>query len=351
MKILKYLFFILLIGIIGFTIYVATLDGDFHVKENLTIEAPREMLFDEVNNYETWKEWALMAEENPNLIVDYSDKRKGEGAEYTWKTDDIQGKITTTKVIPGKTIEQKAVIKTSAGEAVRQIYWNFENTEEGTKITWEIKGEQSFMEKAYSLTRDNTISERLQTMMKTGLGHLSQNLKAAMDEFSVNVDGLTQHSGGFYMYMTTASRNSPKVLNEKIERIIAQVHHYMEENHITLSGPPMTVYNQIDEQNGTVIISSGISTSNRIIPSPESEVLCGFLPSQNVLKTTLRGNYKYLPKAWEAARRYLTQNGFEIPENAEPFEVYARNPGDSQNPAEWVTELYIPIQESEKLNP
>jgi effector-binding domain-containing protein len=343
MKLLKYLFFILLIGIIGFTIYVATLDGDFHVEESLTVEAPPEMLFDEVNNYETWSDWAPWAEKFPNMIVDYPGKTAGEGAQYSWKTENMQGNMTTTKVVPGKTIEQKAVYNTPVGESTHQVYWNFEETENGTKITWGIKGDQGFMEKAYGLTQDSTMTEKLRPMMKAGLENLSTNVKKAMEEYSINVDGLTQHSGGFYMYMTTASRNAPKALSAKIGRILPQVHLYMEENQIAMTGSPMTVYNQIDEQNGTVIISCGIPTSNRIITTPESEVLCGFLPSQNAIKTTLRGNYKHLPEAWEAAKSYIAENGYAMPGNAQPFEVYVTDPGETQNPAEWVTEVYIPV--------
>lgn len=345
MKILKYLFFILLIGIIGFAIYVATLDGKFHVEESLTVKAPREMLFREVNNYETWNDWTPWAKKFPNLIVDYPEKTSGEGAGYSWKTDKMQGNVTTTKVVPGKKIEQKAVYNTAVGESTHFVYWDFGNVGDSVKITWGIKGEQDFWEKAYGLTQDSTLTQKLRPMMESGLENLSQKIRKEMEKYSINVSGITQHSGGFYMYMTTASRNTGKALSTKTRRILPQVQSYMEKNQIAMAGPPMTVYNQIDEQNGTVIISCGIPVSNRIITTPQSEVLCGFLPSQNVIKTTLKGNYEHLPEAWDAAKNYIAENGYEMPANAEPIEVYVIGPDETKNPAEWVTEVYIPVVE------
>ncbi len=344
MKFLKYLFFLILIAIIGFSLYIATLDGTFQVEESKVIQAPSEMFFDEVNNYKTWEKWGPWAKNDPTMIVTYSEKTSGEGAGYSWKSDRMNGSMETTKVIPGKSIEQGIVFNTPLGESERQVYWLFEDVEQGTKITWGMKGERHFWEKAYQLTQDSTTTEMIRPMLKTGLNNLEGFVKKAMEVYEISVDGTTEYGGGFYMYMSTASRNTGKALEAKMDKIIPYVSLYMKQNNITITGSPMTVYNNFDPRNGTVIISAGIPTSSRIITPEESEVLCGFLPTQKVVKATLKGNYDHLQEAWAEIKKFMMENEYEMNEEANPFEVYITGPEEVANPAERVTEVYIPIK-------
>ena len=55
MKILKYLFFLLLIVIIGAAVYFGTKDGKFNVAATKTIEAPVDLIFEQVNDYKNWQ--------------------------------------------------------------------------------------------------------------------------------------------------------------------------------------------------------------------------------------------------------------------------------------------------------
>ncbi|HET8838975.1 MAG TPA: GyrI-like domain-containing protein [Flavobacteriaceae bacterium] len=344
MKFLKYLFFLILIAIIGFSLYIATLSGDYQVEESKVVQAPLEMLFDDVNNYKTWEKWGPWTKNNTEMIVTYTEKTSGEGAGYSWKSDQMEGSIKTTEVIPGNSIEQEVVFKTPLGEAKSEVYWLFETKENGTEITWGMKGEQQFWEKAYELTQDSTRTEMIRPMLKNGLNNLAAFVKKAMEVYEISVDGTTMHSGGYYMYMTTASRNTGKALETKVQKIIPHVSLYMKQNNIPIAGAPMTVYNNFDEQNATVIISVGIPTSSRIITPEQSEVLCGFLPNQKVVKATLKGNYDHLPEAWAAAKNYILENGYEMNKASNPFEVYLVNPDEVHNPAEWITEVYLPIK-------
>lgn len=344
MKFLKYLFFLLLISIIGLCLYIATLEGSFQVEESKLIQAPSEMLFDEVNNLETWEKWSPWTKMDSTMIITYAEKTLGEGAGYSWKSDKMNGSIATTKVIPGNSINQEIIFNTPLGESQSHVYWKFEKMENGTKVTWGMKGEQRFWEKAYQLTQDSTASQRIRPMLQAGLTNLEAFVKKAMEEFQINVDGETTHGGGFYMYMTTASRNTPNALDVKIKKILPYVSLYMKQNNIQITGAPMTVYNHFDPQSGTVIISSGLPTSSRIITPEASEVLCGLLPTQRVIKTTLKGNYDHLSQAWAKAKKYILANEYEINEEANPFEVYITGPLEIANPAEWVTEIYIPVK-------
>ena len=352
MKIFKYIFLLFLIAIIGGSIYIATLDGDYQIEESKIIDAPPSLLFKEVNNYKNWEVWGPWRKEDPNMVVTYNQKTTGVGAGYSWQGDTAEdGNIITTDVIPNKEIHQEVTIKNPLSESKSNIYWNFEPIENGkTKLVWGVKADKSFWDKAYSLTQKEKPTEIWKPYLNKGLTSIDTIVTNKMKAYDINVDGITQHSGGFYMYTTTASKNNSKMLSAKMGEMLPSVLQFMESNNIAVSGSPMTVYKEVDEQNNTVIISSGIPTNSKVVTPLDSNILCGFMDSQQVLKTTLKGNYNNLAQTWMVAEDYIKNHNIEKTPNAEPFEIYITDPEKYPNPADWVTELYIPVQQQNEAS-
>lgn len=340
MKILKYVFFLLLIVFIAGSIYIATKNGDYQMERTSTINAPVSLIYDEVNDFENWGNWSLWNQED--VILDYSEETKGTGPTISWKSEEIgDGSITTKEAIPYSSITQQLNLETSIGQANSNIYWNFEEVENGTKVTWGIKGNLSFKEKLAFFIQDNNFSELFKPIFEQGLIDLENNIVRKMEEYTINVDGTTQHGGGYYMYLTTSAK-----INEvytRAAKMIGQVRLYMEENNISIDGNPFIIYNQRNETNRTSIFSAAIPTPSLVVTPSGSPVLNGFLAPQKVVKTTLKGNYKNATEAWETTYRYIIENDLAVNPNGEPFEVFVAGPEEEENPANWVTEIYIPV--------
>lgn len=349
MKILKYLFFLILIAIIAGAIYVATKDGSYHIEESTIIEAPVSVVFDEVNNYDTWENWGPWTNEEEKNVILYSQKEQGEGAGFSWKNEDFgDGTITTTKVIPNSSIEQDLVFDSGLSESKSDIYWKFEEVEEGTEVTWGVKGNQTFMEKLAAVIENEEISDIIKPKLEPVLKDLEEEVLEKMEAYAISVDGTTSHGGGFYMYTTAASK-VPQI-QEEWQEMYSTVAQYMETNNITKLGNPFVLYNQIDESNNSAIYSVGIFTPSLVITPNESPVLNGMMPVQKVVKTTLKGDYKYLPEAWEEANKYIQDNELQIDEASSPFVVYQTGIEDTPNPAEWFTEIYVPLLQDPVIN-
>ncbi|MBT8319695.1 MAG: GyrI-like domain-containing protein, partial [Gramella sp.] len=214
-------------------------------------------------------------------------------------------------------------------------------------VTWGMKGEQSFMEKAAFLFQDESLNDMMQPMFKKGLDNLQEVLREKMETYSVNIDGITQHGGGYYMYVTTASKISQ--VSDRMPDMINQVTNYMSENNIEQVGNPFVLYNQWNEDAGTAIYSAAHFTPSEVIVPAESNVLTGYMPNQRTLKTTLKGDYVNLKEAWDKAYNYLQENGLAAAGNSQAFEVYVTGPKDNANPAKWITHIYIPLQMEKPL--
>ena len=68
------------------------------------------------------------------------------------------------------------------------------------------------------------------------------------------------------------------------------------------------------------------------------------MEKQKMVKTTLKGNYTNLKAAWTKAMQYIEDNQLEQMGTAAPLEIYANDPQVVPNPADWITEIYIPIK-------
>ncbi|SHJ11421.1 effector-binding domain-containing protein [Mesonia phycicola] len=350
MKIFKYIFFLLLIIIIGGSIYIATLDGNYQIEETKVVKAPVTMVFNEINDFKNWEKWSSWANEDNNTVFNYTEKTKGEGASLDWVSEDFEdGKIQTIEVIPNKSIHQEITLKMPFSESTSTLYWLFETIDGSTKVTWGIEGERSFFDKILLLIQNKSIPKELQPKFKQSLTNLDKAIALKMKQYNINIDGITEYASGYYMYITTASKNTPEALSNKMNNIFPEVANFMQKNNIKMSGHPLTIYNEINEANGTVIISCGIPTPVNIDTPEDSMVFCSFLPNTKAIKATLKGNYSNLPEAWSQLTTYLEKTDFEKNTEINSFEVYITDPETEPNPANWETEIYIPIQQREKL--
>ena len=339
MKILKYLLFLILLIFIGAAIYFGTKDGSYNIEDSMVIPAPPEVVFDKVNDLKSWETWGPWKKDN-NITFTYAEKSSGEGASYSWQGDK-NGSLTTTKVIPNKEILQDLSMETPRGEKQSKVSWNFEEMDGGTKVTWTIKGEHSMMDKAYYSIKDFNFPSEMHQMKKEALVGISQEVVEDMKKYSINVDGVTSYGGGYYMYTTSVAKESE--LEEKTKPMMHMVMDFVTNNKLNMAGNPFSIYNEIDTVNGTVIFSTGVPVKERVITPDGSPVVCGFMDAVSAVKISLKGSYEHLPEAYMKGREYIRKEGLEIDPNAKLFEVYLTDPEEVVNPANWLTEVYIPI--------
>ena len=346
MKILKYLFFLILVVVIGGAIYFGTQDGSYAVAESKIINAPASVIYNNVNDFKNWQSWGPWMEIDPEIKINYAEKTVGEGGSYSWNSDNMEvgdGSMTTLKVIPNKEIEQTITFNTPIGDSNSDVMWSFEPTENPaqTKVTWGMKGEQSLLEKVFMAFSDDDLETGISEMFQAGLNSLDGVVTKEMQQYVISEGSIAQYGGGFYMYNTTAAKMEEVGL--KMGPLMGQVMGFMQEQNIKQAGAPFTIYNQINQNQNSVIFSAAIPVKERINTPVGSPVLNDYMEPVTAVKITLKGDYKNLQEAYAKGQQFLSQNGYNPHPNVKMFEVYTTDPGEVPNPAEWITEVYIPI--------
>lgn len=302
----------LLIAIIGMSIYVAVQPNSFEVIERTTIKAPTEVVYEAVSDTTT---------------IDLS---------AFWKKSET---LKSTSNIPADSIQQTFTsnrIKSSL------LSWNLESNPDGfTTVTRTLNAKRlSFLTKAKVVLFGGQKDDIAQ-QFKDDLRALNSRVIKSMDVYTIDVKGVTEYGGGFYMYETTSSTSSNKQNAMKAQ--FQEINTFMKAHNITASGMPFTMYLEMNLENGNVIMSNAIPVSEKIIVAEDSQVLCGYMERSDAIKVVLTGAYKNQNEAWEKARKYLKDYNLEASEMT-PFEVYKNDPSTLPNPAHWITEIYIPIQ-------
>lgn len=341
MKAFKLIVFLLLILIIGACTYVAVQPNNYEVVRTRTINAPATLIYDNIVEFRTWETWSSWIEKKPDTKITYPDQTKGVGGSYTWEDDDGIGNMKTIAATPSTYIEQSMQFEDYEPS---KVTWNFETTDDGkTKVNWTIKGDKvPFGFKLFAVFSGG-FDSMIGPDFERGLEKLDSLIVDSMTKFEVKIDGVTEYGGGFYVYKTTLAndQNISQVMGQQFGDIMG----YLIPNKITPIGMPFTIYHTDMSQPGNnVTMSQAMPIATKVNPPEDSNILCDYIPKTKVLKTTLKGNYSNLSKAWEQTMKHISENNLEQ-SDIKPFEIYTNDPGDFSNPADWITEIYIPLVE------
>ena len=174
-----------------------------------------------------------------------------------------------------------------------------------------------------------------------GLEKLDSIVTKEIRQYNIEVNGVTEHSGGYYLYNTTSCRMED--FDKKMQEMFPKVGQFVAKNNITVSGSAFVIYHKWDEENNTVMFSCAIPTPNRVVTT-SGDILTGQLEPFKAVKTTLKGDYSNLKEAWDKGMKYIEQYNLEFDENGVALESYVTDPMNEPNPAKWITEIYMPIK-------
>ena len=338
MKAIKYLFLLILIFIIGFAIYIAVQPNSFHVERTRTMQAPSSVVYENVIDFKNWEAWSSWVEENPETKITLSDKTNGIGGSYAWEDEDGIGTMKTIDAKLNRSITQEMQF---ADFPINEVNWLFKSNDDGTtNVTWTIDGKDlPFGFKAFTSVMGG-MEKLIGPHYERGLEMLDSILVVDMKKYSVKVEGVTQHGGGFYLYNTTSCRMSD--FKNKMQEMLPKVGGYAISNNIALAGKPFVIYHKWDPENDAVMFSCCIPTTSKIA-SEEADIITGQLEPFKTVKTVLKGDYENLQEAWGKTMTYIESNDLTQTVTGPMLESYVTDPIKNPNPADWITEIYIAI--------
>ncbi len=138
--------------LVALLVLIATRPATYRVERSVTVAAPAAVAFPYANDFKRFITWSPWQKLDPALETTFSGPKEGTGSVYEWQgNEDVgEGRMTIVESAPTEHVKYKLeFIKPFASVAATTI--SFAPEAGGTKVTWAMEGENSFVSKAFSL--------------------------------------------------------------------------------------------------------------------------------------------------------------------------------------------------------
>jgi effector-binding domain-containing protein len=336
MRILKYIFLLLLLSLVALSVFMATQKSDFTVERSRFINSPNPAVYNYVNDYKNWESIGSWMSEDPQIKATYPQKTIGTGASYSWEGKEGKGLVQTLFAKENDSISQK--MKYNGTSAT--LSWRFKDTLGGTKVNWRSTGKMSFLFKIYTALNGG-VDKVIGRMHEKSLTNLDKALDYEINTFSIKVNGLVKKPKTFYLGQSFTSEIAK--INKNFKIVIPKIEAFCKENTIFTNGKPFVIYHTYDAASGLAKISICIPIKNEIFISAGSDILSGKLEAFEGVKTTVTGDISHIKKGYDRTIQYVSKNQLEKNPVLSHIEIYTTDNADIKSPSKWVTEIYIPV--------
>ena len=148
----KKILILLVIVIAGLAGYVALQPDNFRIERRMTVNAPPQEVFAQVNDFHKWDDWSPWARLDPDAIVAFEGPRAGQGAVFKWAGNHKIGQGTMTLVAskPGEFVRVDVeFVKPFEGKSTSEFTFRPQGVR--TQVTWTSYGPMTFLSKAMCL--------------------------------------------------------------------------------------------------------------------------------------------------------------------------------------------------------
>lgn len=337
MRILKYLFLLLLLSLVALSIFVATQKGEFTVERSKIINSPKSSIYNYVNDTKNWQEWNSLAVEDSLIKINPSQSTIGIGSSLSWEGKEGNGDLQTISIKENDSIAQKMTFNGNSAN----VTMSFKDTLKGTKVTWKAKGEMGFLFKI--LTSFNGGAKKVfASMFEKSLANLDRKLDDEINNYTVKVNGWVKNPDVFYLAQTFNSDFSK--LNKNSGIVFSKITKFCKDNNIIISGKPFAIYHIYDTVKKVTKVSFCIPIKDTIHISEGSDISSKMLPGYQAVKTTLTGDYSHNKKALKEGAAFFHAKNLVPNTSFSHLEIYTIGKNEINNPSKWTTEIYFPIQ-------
>ena len=336
MRILKYIFLLIILGLLALFVFIATKDGKYSISESRIIALKTATLFEYVNDYKNWKDFFQFKSDSSSMQYTYPSNTSGVGSFFNWENGLNEGEIKTNYLKENDSI----ALKVNWNGNISESNITFKDTVGGTKISWNCNGKQDFSGKLVSFFNGG-IENQLRTNFQKSLAKLAIILTKEINTYTISVDQVVSLNKIYYIKRKSNSKLED--FNLKLRKEIPLILQFVKDNEVASFGSPFAVFETYKQSNPVLKYALGLPLKEKIYTTPESEITVDSIMPHQALKITLKGDYSHTNEAWDKGLEYIKKNNLEINTARNYREVYTKSRTDVNNPSQWITEIYIPV--------
>jgi len=168
-KILKWA----LIVVLAFTTFNWFISPDYKIERSIEINVPTYIVYEQVTDLHQWENWAIWWKQDTAMITNYSGEERGLGAKMIWTSDVVgDGDL---EIIECSSQGMKTKLAWGNGS------WHFEETENGTNVSWSMSGKMPFLMSFMTMFIEDMVAPDFEKGL-AGLKEVCESLLARSSE-------------------------------------------------------------------------------------------------------------------------------------------------------------------------
>jgi len=337
MKILKYL----VIGLVSLVVLVFIVSMFFsskiHAERSVTINAPVDVVFAQVNTLKNWPKWDPWMSKDPNAENTYEGPESGVGSIHKWKSKVREvgsGAMTLTSSVPNESLDFKLEFE---GRGSSMAGFKFKADGPNTMVTWSLDMDAGM----------NPIMRIMGSMMDKMIGPDFEkglnNLKELCEKMPKGIEtAMKVEETTTKDQMMLIVKDSCKIedIGKKLGSLYQEIGKVVGAQKLEMAGAPFAIYPKFDKAADQVVLEAGISVNKKA--EGKGAVKYMEMKSGKAAKVNYYGDYMKSEVAHNAIQDWVKANNKKI--IGAPWEVYVTDPMTEKDTAKWLTEIYYPIE-------
>jgi effector-binding domain-containing protein len=325
---------IILLGIIILLVLVGyLLPRKIHVERAISVKSPVQVIFDQVNVLENWKQWSPWNKLDTAMKISYEGK-SGKGASYSWQSSIKSvgsGTITITECKPGEFLALEMDFR-DRGKA--SSYFRFETSSDSVRVSWGFDNDLGI----------NPFMRYFGGMMKNMIGKSYieglTSLKTTSEKLYKESTGLNIHIGQVQSgkYIALSAKCKMSSFSNKISEMFQSIMDYIPTKKIQMSGLPIVIYHAYSKED--VEFETAVPFTGELKSEGKFKVIS--LPEGNAVIADYHGSYWNIEPAYDEIQKWIKINGKVV--SGSNWEEYVTDPTVEKDTARWLTKIYFPVK-------
>ena len=301
----------------------------YRVEVTHNLRAPADAVWAALADFEQWPRWSPWLMHEPDAHLHF-ERPTEVGGFYTWTGQRIgAGRIThTARPAPHTLHAELQFLKPFKARADIVIELRALDAL-NTKVRWRMDGQLPIFMAPMKATMQTMMAKDFELGLARLAGAVNPQAPHPSIEFGEVAERMSFHAISHRETTTLAAL--PQVFGQWMPQLGA------------LAGgacieAPLGVYHRIDDKTGEVDVEVAYPVA---ADTPGASLIRG----GRYFKVTLKGDYQFLRLAWHAAHGQARMRQLKWDPRSPALERYLSDPAQVPQPNDWVTELYLPVQE------
>lgn len=335
MKIVKVIVVAILLLVAIVLVVGAFAPKKFHVARSITINAPVEQVWEQVNyfkNFNNWSPWYAL-DTNQTVEIEGVDGEVGSVMKWSSEVENV-GTGSQTKIVVEEYTAVENELRFGGFDMVSIDRWELSGNEDSTFVTWSIRGDLDFQSSIlfFLMNPDKMMGPDFEQ----GLQNLKEYVES-MEPVSKEQPILTKTLES-YPVITIREKTTDADLPATLGKLYGELMAYANEQGLEVEGKPFAAYHEWNPP--SVDVEAGLAT--KTLAKKTDRINAYKTDETEVVYISHFGSYESSEASHMVIGYWMEENKREAA--GPPFEVYVSDPDSEPDTTKWQTDIYYPLK-------